>query len=117
MSDHNTIEFQKPDDRRRRRLSELREAAAQALPEEAPVPNRLVDSLGPRGTVSNARQVLAFLEASRLFDQETNEQAEIGRWHVHWWLIDALEHAEKQMERESQINCAIIDELQAGEKS
>jgi hypothetical protein len=97
---------------RDRRLSQLRAAAAKEAKELPDAANPLIDNFNARDTVTNVRTVLAFLEYSELVDHQTTEEAEEGRWHIHKWLVGTLEYADAQMERESEINRAVIAGLQ-----
>jgi hypothetical protein len=101
---------------RDRRLSQLRAAAAKEAKELPDASNPLIDNSNARDTVANVRTVLTFLEYSELVDHQTTEEAEEGRWHIHKWLVGTLEYADAQMERESEINRAVIAGLQGGEQ-
>jgi hypothetical protein len=96
---------------REARLAKLRNEAAQgahALPVFA---NPLVDEITGQGTVENVRDVLAFLEAVELTENNSNPAAERGRWRLNQWLVDSLRHADAQMDRESEIHRAIVEAL------
>jgi len=101
---------------RDRRLTQLRSAAAKEAKELPAATNPLIDNFNARDTVTNVRTVLAFLENSELVEQQTTEEAEEGRWHIHKWLVVTLEYADAQMEREDEINRAVIAGLQGGEQ-
>lgn len=101
---------------RQERLSQLRAAAAKAAKELPAADNPLLDDTSARGTVANVRTVLAFLEASEFIDHNPNAEAEEGYGHICKWLVGTLEYADAQMERESEINRAVIAGLQGGEK-
>ena len=115
LSEHpESVRAREPQERDRR-LTQLRAAAAKAAKELPATTNPLIDNFNGRDTVTNVRTVLAFLESSELVEQQTTQEAEEGRWHIHKWLVDALEYADAQMEREGEINGAVIAGLQGGE--
>jgi len=111
-----SIKAREPQERDRR-LTQLRAAAAKDAKELPPTTNPLIDNFNARDTVTNVRTVMAFLENSELVEGQTTQEVEEGRWHIHKWLVDTLEYADAQMERESEINGAVIAGLQGGEQS
>jgi hypothetical protein len=93
------------------RLVRLRMEASQGAQALPAFTNPLVDEITGQGTVENVRDVLAFLEAVELTDNNSNPAAERGRWRLNQWLVDSLKHADAQMTRENEIHRAIVEAL------